>query len=121
MHDGAGGVPDMLNNQAGSASWQLTTQTAGSMVTPINDSWICGGVGGFRNPDAADNPPTQTYSDTVLPQDYEFGYVVAVPSIFLGGLASNEWDEAVIFSVILECTTESMTKANAVSLAISQQ
>jgi len=57
----------------------------------------------------------------LLPQDLTAGQVVAVPSIFLGGKVGSEFVEDVNIGLILECTTEPMSKANAVALAISQQ
>ena len=75
----------------------------------------------MRNPDSAVNPPSQAWAEQILPQDFTDGYVVAVPSLFLGGLGGSGFTEDVFVSVMLECTTEAMSKANAVSLAISQQ
>ena len=121
MYDDSGEIPSMTSNTAGSAGWQLLTRSAGGMQAPTSDSWGCGGISAFRNPDGSTNPPTQTFSQQHLPQDYENGYVIAVPTLFLGGIADSDFTEDVNYAVVLECTTESMTKANAVALAISQQ
>ena len=121
MTDSGGQVPTMTGDTATTAAWQLTTQSQSGLVLLTDDSFVSGGRGGFRNPDASTNPATQAFEETLLAQDYEAGYVIAVPSLFLGGFGGNDFTEDVYFSVILECTTEPMSKANAVSLAISQQ
>ena len=121
MTDSGGEVPTMTGDTATTAAWQICTQSQSGLVLLTDDSFVSGGRGGFRNPDSAGNPATQAFEETLLAQDYEAGYVVAVPSLFLGAFAGSDFTEDVYFSVILECTTEAMSKANAVSLAISQQ
>jgi len=121
MTDSVGQVPVMTGDTASSAAWQLTTQSQSALVLITDDSFVSGGRGGFRNPDSSSNPATQVMEEQILPQDLVNGYVIAVPSLFLGGFGGNDFTEDVYFSVILECTTEPMSKANAVALAISQQ
>jgi hypothetical protein len=121
MTDSGGEVPTLAGDTATSAGWQLTTQTQGSLVLMTDDSFVVGGRGGFRNQDASTNPATTAFEELLLAQDYENGYVVAVPSLFLLGFAGSDFAEDVYFSIILECSTEAMSKSNAVSLAISQQ
>ena len=121
MTDAAGEIPALAGDTATTAAWQLTTQTQTALVLANDDSWLMGGTAGFRNADSAGNPATQAYSETVLAQDYVDGLVVAVPNLFLGGFAGSDFQEDVYWTVILQCTTEAMSKANAVSLAISQQ
>jgi len=113
--------PKMDADTADSAAWQLTTQSQSGLVLVTDDSFIAGGVGAYRNPDGSEEEPTQTTDQGVQAQDYENGYVVAVPSLFLGGLGGAAFAQDVNFSVVLECSTEPMSKANAVALAISQQ
>ena len=119
--DAAGEIPTMTGDTAGSVVWQLTTQSQAANVLITDDSFVSGGRAAFRNPDSSALPPTQSWESQLLAQDFTQGYVVAVPSLFLGGLGDNNFTEDVIVSVMLECTTEPMSKANAVSLAISQQ
>jgi hypothetical protein len=114
-------IPNMGADSASSLAWQLTTQTQSAMVPLTDDAYVAGGIGAFRNPDSDPFPPTQAWEQLIVPQDFTSGYVVAVPSLFLGGLGGGNWAEDVYVSVMLECTTEPMSKANAVSLAISQQ
>lgn len=121
LADSTGTFPSMGANKAGEIAWQLTTQSQSSMVQIVNDSYVCGGTGGYRNPDTAVNPPSQSSEQTILPQDWTAGAVIAVPSLFLGALVGDEFEEDVYVNVLLECSTEAMSKASAVSLAISQQ
>lgn len=74
----------------------------------------------MRNPDSATNPPSQAFEETLLAQDYTDGVLIAVPTLYLGGFAGADFTEDVYFSLVLECSTEPMTKANAVALAVSQ-
>ena len=121
MTDSAGNIPQMTTDTADSAGWQLTTQSQSGLVLLTDDAFISGGRGSFRNPDGSTHAPSQVFDEQVLAQDFSQGYVVAVPSLFLGAVGGSNFTEDVYFSVMLECTTEAMSKANAVSLAISQQ
>lgn len=122
IQDSVGKMPTMGGNKAGTVCWQLLTTSAGGAFKQItDDSFLMGGQAGVRNGDSADNPPSNSFSESLMPQDYEGGLVVAVPSIFLGGAVGDEFTEDVNLGLILECTTEAMSKANAVALAISQQ
>jgi len=121
VHDSDGEVPNMTGDKAETATWQLTTQTQADLVTPLDDSYVAGAMGAWRNPDSETGPPSQSFVQQLLAQDWQNGYVVAVPSLFLGGLTGPNWAEDVYISLIMECSTEAMTKANAVSLAVSQQ
>jgi len=121
MTDSAGFMPTMASDKGDSAAWQLTTQSQAGIVLITDRSVISGGVLATRNPDGNDViPGTQTSESQLLAQDFSQGYLVAVPTLYLGGLAGGEFAEDVYFSVILECTTEKATKANAVALAVSQ-
>ena len=121
VQDSSGTMPSMGGNKAGELAWQITTASQSSMVSAANDTFLLGGQAGLRNGDSAENPPSNAFSDSILPQDFTAGQVVAVPSLFLGGLVGSEFTEDVYLAVVLECSTEPMSKANAVALAISQQ
>lgn len=121
IQNDTGTMPTMGANKAGEIAWQLTTQSQSAMVQVTDDAFLMGGQAGVRNGDSAANPPSDAFSDSILPQDLTAGLVVAVPSLFLGALVGSEFDEDCNIGLILECTTESMSKANAVALAISQQ
>lgn len=119
--DSTGTFPTMGANKGGELAWQLTTQSQSAMVQIVNDAYVAGGTAAYRNPDSAANAPAQAAEQMVAPQDWTAGAVIAVPSLYLGGLVGDEFTEDVYINVMLECTTEPMSKANAVSLAISQQ
>tara|TARA_Y100001973_G_C5044898_1_gene254642 strand:- start:127 stop:639 length:513 start_codon:yes stop_codon:yes gene_type:complete len=118
---GNGIVPTLGADLAASFAWQLTTQSQSALIEPTDDSWVSGGRAGVRNPDSAANPPSSAFEQTLMPQDWTAGAVIAVPSLFLGGFGATEFTTDVVYNLILECSTEPMSKANAVSLAISQQ
>ena len=120
ISDDGGEVPTMTEDTATTLAWQLTTQSQSSLITPVNDSYLAGGRASVRNPDGQVNPPSQAFEQTLLAQDYSDGVLVAVPTLYLGGFAGSDFTEDVYFSLILECSTEAMTKANAVALAVSQ-
>ena len=120
MTDSSGQIPLMANDNGDSAAWQLTTQSQTGIVLIDDRSFVSGGRGAYRNPDASILPPTQAMDEQILAQDFTQGYLVAVPTLYLGGLGGNNFTEDVIFTVMLECTTEKATKANAVALAVSQ-
>jgi hypothetical protein len=121
IQDANGKIPDMGGNKAGVINYQLTTQSQSDLVQITDDTFLMGGQAGVRNGDSANNPPTDSFSETFMPQDLVSGQVVAVPSIFLGGNIGAEFLADANIGLILECTTEPMSKANAVALAISQQ
>jgi hypothetical protein len=120
MTDAAGEIPTMTGDTADTAGWQLTTQSASSLLLLSNRSVIAAGRAGLRNPDSAVSPPSQDFAETFLAQDLVNGYLVAVPSLFLQGFAGGNFTEAVVFSILLECSTEPVSKTNAINLAISQ-
>ena len=122
MTDSTGLAVAIGTDKIANFGWQLTTQSQSALVLMTDDSYISGGMGCVRNPDGTDViGGTQAFESQVLAQDFVNGYVVAVPSLFLGGFGGSDFSEDVIFSVMLECTTEAMSKANAVALAVSQQ
>jgi len=120
--DGAD-LPTIGANATATCNWQITTQDNGTaFVLGSDDSFVSGANLSYRNTDGAGaRQPSQGIEQNVMPQDYESGYVVAVPNLFLVGALDTDWSEDVTVSLIMQCTTEPMSKANAVSLAISQQ
>ena len=121
MTDAAGEVPVVDSNTAVSTAWQITTQTQSAIVLITDDSVVAAGRAALRNPDGSSAPPSQAFESQMLPQDFTGGYLVAVPTLFLGALGTAEFEEGQIYSFMLECTTESISKSNAVALAVSQQ
>jgi hypothetical protein len=121
VQSSSGKIPNMGGNKAGNINYQVCTTSESALIQASDDSFLLGGQAGVRNGDSAINPPTDGFTEAFMPQDLEGGMVVAVPSLFVGGQIGSEFTEDANITVILECTTESMSKANAVALAISQQ
>ena len=121
IQDSTGAIPVMGNDKAGEVVWQITTTSQSGAILANDDSWLMGGHAAVRNADGSPNPPSQAWESTLMPQDFTAGQVVAVPSLFLGGFIGDEFTTDAYLTVILECSTEAMSKSNAVSLAISQQ
>ena len=104
------------------AQFQLTTQTQTAIVTAINKSVISSGQLTACNLDNAISfPSVVSESFDNLPQMWTNGYLVAVDTIYLGGAAGLRWKEDVMWTLVLECTVETMNVASAMALALSQQ
>jgi len=119
----AGMAPTMAGDQAGSTSWQLTTQDQISLVLPSNRAVVSSGAIWCRNADSAVNPPSQAFEGDMLPQEYTNGYLVAVESLQLGAQRTDDWTAGDVptWSIVMECTVETLTQAAAMALALSQQ
>jgi hypothetical protein len=120
LTDASGQMPTMTGDTGDSLAWQITTQSQSALVLVDDTSFVSGGRAALRNPDSAVTPPSQAWENQIMAQDWMNGYLVAVPTLYLGGLAGNNFTEDVYASVILECSTEPATKATSISLAISQ-
>ena len=116
-------APDMDANSAGFATFQITTQSQTAMVNLSNKSVVAKAQLWARNPDGSPNPPATSYNDSHSPQDFTNGYLVAVETLYLGGIGSAEWaaSDNLTCAVVLECTVEKMSQAAAMALALSQQ
>tara|TARA_R100000664_G_scaffold32887_1_gene48638 strand:- start:1378 stop:1896 length:519 start_codon:yes stop_codon:yes gene_type:complete len=121
FQDSNGAIPDLGGDKGAELVWQITTTSQTAVILANEDTFLMGGQAGLRNGDGSDNSPSQAFESFLMPQDYKAGQVVAVPSLFLGGFMGSEFTVDGFVTVILECTTEAMSKANAVALAISQQ
>jgi len=102
-----------------SCAFQLTTQSQGGMVGPVNRSTISSGQL-LAAGNAGGDLLTLSEALDIAPQEWTGGYLVAVESIFLG---VDQSIAALIdeVTVVLECTVETMTAAASMALALSQQ
>jgi len=118
-----GTAPEMDGNTAGFATFQITTQKQAAMVNLFNKSVVAKGQLWARNPDSATNPPAESYNDSHSPQDFSNGYLVAVETLYLGGIGSTEWKASsnLTCAVVMECTIEKMSQSAAMALSLSQQ
>jgi len=122
--DSAARTMNMDSTSNGSADFQLTTQSQANMVLPGTDkSVIASGRLTSYNADASASTPSITSEALdVAPQQWTKGYLVGVDTIYLGGAATTEgWAEDVYVNLVIECTSESLSKEAAMALALSQQ
>ena len=118
----AGGSPSIvLANQEGRVGWQLTTQDQNGLILATNRSLVSSGRLDGANASAVGN----TYSFVtqhldVSPQEWKGGYLIAVESLQLSGEATG-FNSLCDVSLVLECTSETMTQSAAMALALSQQ
>lgn len=101
--------------------WQLTTQSQSNLVYPGADKSVvsCGGLDIF-----ADGTRTIFVNDAsgVNPEEWTNGVLIGVDSLFLGTRMSNALDSGnLTIGIVIECTLENATQANATALALSQQ
>lgn len=117
-----GGSPEIvLANTEGRVGWQLTTQDQAALVLATNRSLVSSGHLDAANASAVANTYTFVSQDLdVAPQEWTGGFLVAVESLQLSGLATG-FVQPCNVSLVLECTSETMTQAAAMALALSQQ
>jgi len=120
--DATGRSNSILASSSAAAQWQLTTQSQGDIILPSDRSVISTGKIVAYRPQASDGLAAQVSHDfDVLPQTWVQAYLIATDQIFLGGAASTGFAGNVYVSLTLECSVESMSTADAMSLALSQQ
>ena len=102
-------------------TWQLTTQPQLGIVPLTNRSVIASGqLTAAWNSGLVTGPEVISQEADIGPQDWGAGYLVAVEQISFGGLRSAPFSPNA-FEIILECSSETMTSAAAMALALSQQ
>lgn len=122
ISDSTGRSNTIAADSSGAAQWQLTTQSKGDIVLASDRSVISTGKLLVNNSNASAGLATGVSHDfDVLPQMWSQGYLVATDVIYLGGAASTAFTGDAYATVILECTVETMSQADAMSLALSQQ
>ena len=126
--DSTGGTPDIEAGGSGgeaknaSTTFQLTTQSQGSLILASDKSVIASGLLCAANMDASQAGPSIVSHDSDnLPQLWTNGYLVAVDTIYLGGSSSTNWADDPYITITMECTVETMSQAAAMALALSQQ
>ena len=115
--DSNGPENPILHSADARVAWQLTTQSQSGLVNADDKSVISTGGLTFKT------GVTPGHDYDVNPHMYNKGYLCAVDSLHLGiDQSTASFDSgAVTVSLILECTLESATQANATALALSQQ
>ena len=120
--DSTGRTPNMTQTAA-SADFQLTTQTQSDMVVPGDNKAVVasGRLSANRTVSGSGVPSTTSNDLDVAPQHWTQGYLIAVEQLYLGGAATSGFAEDVVVSIVMECTSETLSKEAALALALSQQ
>jgi len=110
-------------NDSAAAQFQITTQTQTDIVLSSDKSVVASGIIYAVNSFGTDEFPQVYQEMDMLPQQWTNGYLIGVEQLYLGGEGSAGWVAAddLTFSVVLECTVESLTEKAAMALALSQQ
>ena len=105
------------------AQFQLTTQTQTDIVLSSDKSVVASGIIYAVNSFSSDEFPQVYQEMDMLPQQWTNGYLIGVEQLYLGGEGSAGWVAAdnITFSIVLECTVETLNEKAAMSLALSQQ
>jgi hypothetical protein len=120
--DNAGTSSQITGSGSGVAQWQLTTQSQADTVRDDDRSVISSGRVHMYNAETAPGLATNVSDVNGLNlQEYTNGYLVATDSIYLGGEASAAFVGNVYITVVLECTSESLSQSAAMALSLSQQ
>ena len=124
LSDSSGNAAQVQSSaDSAAAQFQLTTQTQTDIVLSSDKSVVASGIIYALNSFATDEFP-QVYKEMdMLPQQWTNGYLIGVESLYLGGEGSAGWvaAEDITFSVVLECTVETLNEKAAMALALSQQ
>lgn len=104
-----------------SATWQLATQPQVGIVPLTDRALIASGrVTASWNTAGVQGPDLLSQETDIGPQDWASGYLVAVEQLYFGGLRNVPFNPDA-FEIILECSSETMTVAASMALALSQQ
>lgn len=105
-------------NAQNELAFQLTTQSQTDLVPLANRSVVSSGALKVTT-DAASAVLVMDDTMNASIQEWTNGYLIAVESMFLGIKQGNALLSQV--SIILECTSETMSQAAAMALSLSQQ
>jgi hypothetical protein len=102
-------------------TWQLCTQPQTGIVPLTDRSLIASGqLTASWTTAAVAGPDAISQEADIGPQKWQSGYLVAVEQLYFGGLRSAPFAPNA-FEIILECSSETMTVAASMALALSQQ
>tara|TARA_Y100001972_G_scaffold94990_1_gene116923 strand:- start:1185 stop:1727 length:543 start_codon:yes stop_codon:yes gene_type:complete len=128
--DDNGGVPNVkAESQAGEfnsafACVSLTTKET-LLTTPYmpmlnEDETVFTAAVVSSNGNSVNDQGIQSSATDLAPQHLVNGYLIGVPSLYLYGRADDAWNEEVNINILMECSVETVTRENAVNLALSQ-
>jgi hypothetical protein len=101
--------------------WNLTTQTQTDLVHAFDTSVVASGR--YEISYATGSGAHLFAQDTrdVMPQEWRNGYLIGVDTMYLATEADQTSDGGNYYvTLVMECTLEGATQANATALAISQ-
>jgi len=102
--------------------WQLTTQNNGAIVTNDDKSLVAGGRMLLVNVSGSSGLTDVVDIGDRADQWWTNGYLIAVENMFLSvDLTAAPVTGDINVAVIMECTSEKLTKGAAMALALSQQ
>ena len=117
-------IEGSTNGTSCAASFQLCTQTQTDFVLPGSSKSVVasGRTNAYAFGTTGNVFPSNT-SDALdnAPQMWNNGYLIGVETLYFGGAASTGWTSDVFISIVMECTSETLTPAAAMALALSQQ
>lgn len=122
--DATGGTPDVAAQSPAACDWQLTTQSQTAIVVVGDNKSVVstGRLIAYNQDGTAGVPSYVSDNFDVAPQHWTQGYLIGVESMYLSGAtATSGWNEDITVSIIMECTSETLTQAAAMALALSQQ
>jgi len=122
--DTQGGTPDMSADSVAACDFQLTTQAqTGMVIAGDNKSVIASGRMLGRRSLSGNGVPTGAFDAfDVAPQHWTQGYLIGVEQMYLSGKTTTTgWNEDIVVSLVMECTSETLTQAASMALALSQQ
>ena len=124
--DPDGRTPDMNSGENAAADFQLCTQSQSDMVIAgDNKSVVSSGRIVAYDEDATAGTAVPTYVSQdldIAPQQWTQGYLIGVEQMYLGGArTAGGWAENIVVSLVMECTSETLSKEAAMALALSQQ
>ena len=100
---------------------QVPTSFAAEEMPQLNEDYVMYSSGIVMYSQNTDTDQGIISHDIDLaPQDLRKGYLLAVDQLYLYATADNAWAENLYVNFLLECTLESISQANAVSLSLSQ-
>ncbi len=122
--DAGAATPDMSGSAVAACDFQLTTQSQTGLVVSGDDKSVIasGRLVGYNALGSAGVPTNLMDEFDVAPQHWTNGYLIGVEQMYLSGRTTTTgWNEPIVVSLVMECTSETMTQASAMALALSQQ
>lgn len=100
---------------------QVPASFDASQMPTLDEDYVMftGNVSGV-NPNDDNDQGILTDAMDMAPQHLKEGYLLAVDTLYLYGVADNAWNESIYINFCLECSLEKITQASAVSLSLSQ-